>query len=230
MPQEEVFSAVAEEAGRLANADAAQVCRYQPDGSVVRVAAWGAGESLDPADPPKSPAAVSAPIVVDGQAWGLVVVTTTGAERMAEGTERRIAGFTELAATAISNAQARADLAASRTRVVTAADEVRRQIERDLHDGTQQRLVTLALELRGIYDRHPDLPDLRGELAHVSEGLADLLEELREISRGVHPAILSQAGLGPALRTLARRAAGPTRPAGRGSWGCGTGSRPPAAP
>jgi signal transduction histidine kinase len=96
-------------------------------------------------------------------------------------------------------------------RVVTAADETRRRIERNLHDGIQQRLVTLSLELRGIHDACPQLPglDLRGRLSGVSEGMVSLLDELREISRGVHPAILSQAGLEPALKSLARRAALP---------------------
>src|SRR5260370_21223209 len=154
---------------------------------------------------------VGIPIVVDGRVWGLVAVTTTRAERMAVGTEHRIADFTELAATAIANAQAHEDLATSRMRVVTAADEMRRKIERNLHDGTQQRLVAVSLELRGIYDSCAGSPELQGRLAHMAEGLVSLLEELREISRGVHPAILSHAGLGPALKSLARRAALPVK-------------------
>jgi signal transduction histidine kinase len=249
VPEEEIFAAVAGEVGRLADADTVQVYRYEPDDSIVRVAAWGSGaEELqigaryrtgghnaatlvlrsgesaridDAATITGEPAAVAAklrfqsvvgaPIAVDGRVWGLVAVTTTRPEPMPADTEQRIAGFTELAATAISNAQAHSDLAASRTRVVAAADEMRRRIERNLHDGTQQRLVTLALELRSMYDSCPELPELRGRLSHLTEGLASLLEELREISHGVHPAILSQAGLGPALRSLARRAALPVK-------------------
>jgi signal transduction histidine kinase len=123
------------------------------------------------------------------------------------GSEDRVANFTELVGTAIANAESRAELTASRARVVTASDETRRRLERDLHDGVQQRLVSLALTLRAASDRlPPDLDELRGSLAQVGEGLAGALKELQEISRGIHPAILSEGGLGPALKTLARRA------------------------
>jgi signal transduction histidine kinase len=97
-------------------------------------------------------------------------------------------------------------LAASRRRIVAATDEARRQIERNLHDGTQQRLVSLGLAVRAAEaDVPPDRRGLRVELSGIATGLMDAVAELREISRGVHPAILSEAGLGPALRTLARR-------------------------
>lgn len=154
--------------------------------------------------------AVGSPIVVDGRLWGMVVASTTRPEPMGPDTEQRIGGFTELVATAISNTQARAELAASRLRVVAAADEMRRRIERNLHDGTQQRLVTLALKLRTLHDElGPGVPGLDAELTQIEDGLAGLLEELREISRGLHPPTLSEYGLGPALRSLARRAALP---------------------
>jgi signal transduction histidine kinase len=101
---------------------------------------------------------------------------------------------------------AREELAASRARIVAAADETRRRIERDLHDGIQQRLVTLGLELRGIRDVvAPERRDLEAGLSHLEDGLKEVLDELREISRGLHPAILSEGGLGPALKSLARR-------------------------
>ena len=117
-----------------------------------------------------------------------------------------MAEFTDLVATAIANADSRSQLAASRRRIVAAADEARRQIERNLHDGTQQRLVTLGLAVRvAAADISPDRSDLRVELSRIATGLMDAVAELREISRGIHPAILSRAGLGPALRTLARR-------------------------
>lgn len=104
----------------------------------------------------------------------------------------------------------RAELAASRARIVTAADETRRQIERDLHDGVQQRLVSLALEQRSAQEMvPPELRELRAQLSRVVDGLAGALEELQEISRGIHPAILTQGGLAPALKTLARRSAVP---------------------
>jgi signal transduction histidine kinase len=104
----------------------------------------------------------------------------------------------------------RAELAASRSRVVVAADETRRRIERDLHDGTQQRLVSLSLQLRLAESTVPaELEEARATIGGVAGELNRVIDELREISRGIHPAILSEGGLGPALRTLARRSAIP---------------------
>ena len=106
----------------------------------------------------------------------------------------------------------RAELTASRARVVAAADETRRRLERDLHDGAQQRLVSLSLDLRAAEASVPaGLGDLKDHLAHVAKGLTDAVDDLREISRGLHPAVLSRGGLGPALKTLARRSAVPVR-------------------
>ncbi len=150
---------------------------------------------------------VASPINVEGRLWGAVNAwTRRGA--FPSGTADRMADFTELVATAISNAESRAEAAASRTRIVAAADETRRRIERDLHDGTQQRLVSLGLELRLAQGMVPaELPELDTEIGRVSGELTGVAEDLREISRGIHPAILSEGGLGPALKTLARRAA-----------------------
>jgi signal transduction histidine kinase len=121
-----------------------------------------------------------------------------------------MAGFTELIGTAIANADSRAQLTASRARIVAAADDARRRIERDLHDGTQQRLVALSLTLRLAQSSVPaDLPELETQIGQVTDDLTAAIEELRELARGIHPAILSEGGLGPALRTLARRAAIP---------------------
>ena len=118
--------------------------------------------------------------------------------------------FGELAATAISNAVSLAELAASRARIVATADETRRRIQRDLHDGAQQRLVSLTLELRTAESKvPPELSDLRAELAQMARGLAAAVEDLQEISRGIHPAILSKGGLAPALKSLCGRAAVP---------------------
>jgi signal transduction histidine kinase len=106
--------------------------------------------------------------------------------------------------------RSRAELGASRARIVAAADETRRQIERDLHDGVQQRLLSLALAQRTAEAIvPPELYELRVQLSQVAEGLMDALDELQEISRGIHPAILAQGGLAPALKTLARRSAVP---------------------
>jgi signal transduction histidine kinase len=121
-----------------------------------------------------------------------------------------LAEFAELIATIIGNANSRAELHASRARIVAAADEARRRIERDLHDGVQQRLVSLALDLRAVQAAVPDEQDeLRTELARLAEGMAGLLDDLRETARGIHPAVLDSGGLGPALKALARRSAVP---------------------
>ena len=153
---------------------------------------------------------VGAPIVVDGRVWGTISASSTKPEPFPEAAEARIMGFAELVATAISNAVSRAQLAASRARVVAAADETRRRIERDLHDGIQQRLVSLGLDLRAAEEgMPPHEAELKRELARVTEGLTDALDELRELARGIHPAILSEGGLAPALKALARRSAVP---------------------
>jgi signal transduction histidine kinase len=152
---------------------------------------------------------VAVPIVVDGRLWGVISVGTRHGPFPAD-TEQRMAGFTELVGTAIANADSRAQLTTSRARIVAAADDARRRIERDLHDGTQQRLVALSLTLRVAQSTVPAaLPALQTQIGRVADELTGAIEELREIARGIHPAILSEGGLGPALRTLARRAAIP---------------------
>ena len=149
---------------------------------------------------------VGSPVVVDGRLWGVMIASSRQPEPLPPDAESRISAFTEIIATAISNAQARADLAASRARIVAAADDTRRRIERDLHDGTQQRLVTLGLELRAIEAIvPPEQVELRAELARVASELGSAVEDLREFSHGIHPAILSEGGLGPALKALGRR-------------------------
>ena len=121
----------------------------------------------------------------------------------APGDRRTAREVSELIATAIANAEGSAELGASRRRIVAAADEARRRIERDLHDGIQQRLIALTFRARAMVRRSPDeLPGLSAELA---EGLKEVSDELREVARGIHPTILTEAGLGPALRALARR-------------------------
>jgi signal transduction histidine kinase len=150
--------------------------------------------------------------VVEGRLWGGVSVSSKQPEPLPPDTESRIANFAELVATAIANAEARTELAASRARVVAAADETRRRLERNLHDGAQQRLVSLALELRGAEATvGSERGDLGRQLSRIGEGLNGVLEDLRKISRGLHPAILSEAGLKPALKALARRSAVPVQ-------------------
>jgi signal transduction histidine kinase len=152
---------------------------------------------------------VAAPIIVNGAVWGLVVIGST-AGPVPDDAEDHLAEFTELLGAAVANTQSRAELSASRARVVAAADETRRRLERDLHDGIQQRLVTLALKARTIETMTPRPADeIQCELSVLADGLGTSLEEVREISRGIHPAVLSEAGLGPALKALARRSAVP---------------------
>jgi PAS domain S-box-containing protein len=153
---------------------------------------------------------VGTPIVVEGRLWGAMTVSSTTQQPLPADTEARLASFTELVATAIANAESRAQLTASRARIVTASDEARRRIERNLHDGAQQRLVSIALELRLANSLLPaELEEPRETLNRVSSELNEVLDDLREISRGIHPMILTQGGLGPAMRTLARRSAIP---------------------
>jgi signal transduction histidine kinase len=149
---------------------------------------------------------VGAPISVEGRLWGVVVAASMSDEPLPADTEARLSGFTELVATAIANAEANAELKASRARIVATADQTRRRIERDLHDGAQQRLVTLALQVRAAQAKVPaQLDKLTADLDHVAAGLASTLDELREFARGIHPAILANGGLAPALNTLVRR-------------------------
>ncbi len=152
----------------------------------------------------------ASPIFVEGRLWGVVSVAYDN--QLPPRAEERLEKFSELIATAIGNAESSAELAASRRRIVAAADEARRQIERDLHDGIQQRLVSLGLELRAVQAAvPPQHGEIEGGLSRVSESLARVSHELREIARGIHPAILAEGGLKPALGVLSRRSAVPVQ-------------------
>jgi signal transduction histidine kinase len=154
-------------------------------------------------------AAVGAPIIVDGRVWGAAIVGSSRGP-LPEDTEERVEEFTDLVATAIANAETHTELTASRARIVAAADDARRRIERDLHDGAQQRLVSLGLEMRAAEaSLPPGLHSFKEQISHLVTGLAGVSADLQEISRGIHPAILSKGGLGPALKTLARRSSVP---------------------
>jgi signal transduction histidine kinase len=149
---------------------------------------------------------VGAPVIVEGRLWGMVAGYSPQDQLLPADTEARLASYTELVATAIANAQSRAELMASRARIVAAADEARRRIERDLHDGIQQRLVALGLQLRMAQATvPPQLGELEGALSQIAQGLTSVFDELREIAHGIHPAILSEGGLARALRALGRR-------------------------
>jgi signal transduction histidine kinase len=154
---------------------------------------------------------VTAPVFVEGRLWGAIAVSSR-AEPVPAGTEPWLENFAELVATAVANADAHTQLVASRARVVAAADETRRRIERDLHDGLQQRLVSVGLDLRVAQSMlPPELAEARAQLGRVAAELEQAIDDLREISRGIHPVILSEGGLTPALRTLARRSAVPVQ-------------------
>jgi signal transduction histidine kinase/uncharacterized protein YoaH (UPF0181 family) len=148
--------------------------------------------------------AVGVPVVVDGTLWGVMAVGSR--EILPAEFEDRLAKFTELLATAIANAEGRAELDASRARIVATADATRRRIERDLHDGAQQQLVWLALALRAAQAAVPEeLEQHRSELGRVVDGLTTALDDLREVALGIHPAGLSDDGLTPALNRLVAR-------------------------
>jgi PAS domain S-box-containing protein len=154
--------------------------------------------------------AVGAPVTFGGRLWGALLVSSVDETPFPEGAEQRIADFAELVALALANAEAREELRASRARIVEAGDAARRRIERNLHDGAQQRLVALSLLLRLC------LTKLRkgdggaiGLLEEANAELAGAIQELRELARGIHPAILTDHGLLPALEMLAGRATVP---------------------
>jgi GAF domain-containing protein len=154
--------------------------------------------------------AVASPIVVEGATWGVIAAVSRQSEPLPLDAESRLVEFSRHAAMAVANAKSRSDLAESRARIVRAGDEARRRFERDLHDGAQQRLVSLGLELRSAEATvPPEMGELRPRLCRLGTGLSDVLDDLRELSRGLHPAVLSEDGLSPALSSLALRSAVP---------------------
>ena len=148
---------------------------------------------------------VAAPIFVGGVPWGAVAIAA--AERLPADSEARLMAFCELVSLAVASAQAREDLQSSRARIVKAGDEQRRRLERNLHDGAQQRLVSVALTLRLVRSRLGGDPssDVEPLLDRAADELDNALEELRELARGLHPAALTEQGLSSALRALAHR-------------------------
>jgi signal transduction histidine kinase len=241
---EEVFQAVAEEAGRLLHVRSAATIRYEggqawtvgrwadehdpggflvgtsvpledSDGLTAIVARTGKPARIEDYEDVRGHAAelmrangfrsaVAAPIVAGGRTWGLVLVASVAS--LGSDAEMRLAGFAELVALALEGAQARAELNALSVRILEAGVTERRRLERNLHDGAQQRLVALAVQLR-VLEKKLGQPDvavkmLRGAAAELEHALS----ELRELARGLHPAVLADRGLAPALETLASRA------------------------
>ena len=186
-------------------------------GAIARVAQTGRTARIDlDAEPAavrermlaaKVSSGVAAPIVVSGRLWGATSLSNGGGGSFPAGIEERLEKFTSLVAVALANAEAREELTASRARIVQAGDAERRRLERNLHDGAQQRLVTLALHLRIAESRLADDTAAAAELiAEACDELALALEELRELARGIHPAILTDHGLTPAVEALSARA------------------------
>ncbi|GAA2325856.1 hypothetical protein GCM10010170_000300 [Dactylosporangium salmoneum] len=151
-------------------------------------------------------AVVGVPIVVDGRLWGVAGVAWPRPEPLPADTEARVADFTDLAATAIANADSKAELAASRARLVAAADQARQRIERDLHDGAMQHFLAVAMQLGAAQAAlPPEQQQARAELSRALFGLNSAMDNLRELSRGIHPTLLASGGLPSALKALARR-------------------------
>jgi PAS domain S-box-containing protein len=157
-------------------------------------------------------ASVAAPVQVSGRLWGALVASAYQPEDLADGAEGQLCDFAELIAQALANADAYERLAASRARIVEAGDAERRRLERNLHDGAQQRLVSLALRLRMIESAAAtDPPSARDQVSQASAELGEALDELRELARGIHPAVLTDRGLDAAVDALVARSRVPVR-------------------
>jgi signal transduction histidine kinase len=152
-------------------------------------------------------AGVAAPVTVGGRLWGVLAAATTSDDPLPEGLEQRLCDFADLVAQALANADAYAKLASSRAHVVAVGDAERRRLERNLHDGAQQRLVSVAIGLSVVARKLDTEPGTAREvLAAAQEDLTQGLAELRELARGIHPVVLTERGLGPALDSLLARA------------------------
>jgi signal transduction histidine kinase len=155
---------------------------------------------------------VGCPITVGGHLWGMIAMCSLDSRPPPDDTEERLEEFVGLLATAIANAENRNELLASSARIVAASDEARRRIERSLNTGPHRRLVALSEELRETQSLvEPGQDDLQEQLTRTMKGLDSVLDDLREISRGLHPATLSRSGLRRALESLTQRSEVPVR-------------------
>jgi signal transduction histidine kinase len=151
--------------------------------------------------------AIAAPVIINANLEGALVALRPGGKAFPPECEVRLRSFADLVSQSIANAQAQEEMRASRARIVRAGDEARQKLERNLHDGAQQRLVSASISLRLATAKLPDFPDdAQKILIGASEELTHAIDELRELARGIHPAILTEHGLGPALEGLAERA------------------------
>jgi signal transduction histidine kinase len=189
--------------------EGAPVHRVYKTGRPIRV---DLGEPLTPASfrerllMHKVHSFLAAPIEVSSRLWGAVAVSLAPPLSFPHGAEERLRAFTQLVSLALANEEARGQLAASRARLVSAGDEERRRLERNLHDGAQQHLVSVSVALRLAQSKLAADTSSADELLEGAKAeLAVALEELRELARGIHPAVLTERGLGPALASLADR-------------------------
>ncbi|RKQ86870.1 histidine kinase [Solirubrobacter pauli] len=220
VPADELFDAVTDEVCELLDADETQLLRYERDGTTRVV-----GPGDDPAAtearrmaarvrlggrPVRSGShadrcSVAAPVAIEDRLWGAMVATWAHGGTSTVDVEARMAQFTDLVATAIANAESRSALAASRARAVATADETRRRIERDLHDGAQQRLthtvITLKFALAALDDHAPAAELVREALEHAERATS----ELRDLAHGILPAALRSGGLDAGIETLVAR-------------------------
>jgi signal transduction histidine kinase len=234
--QTEVLEAVTAEAGMLFEAAAVALVRWQGiQDEVIVDASWSAPRSPafavgslyhpDPrgptfscletgavcrgseSSPERGPmCAISAPVITAGRLHGALTATRDVDDPFPSGAETRLRSYADLAAQAIANERAQAELRASRARIVRTADEARRRLERNLHDGAQQRLVSVSLAMRLVEQMLEADPATAHVVLHeASNELEEALQELRELARGLHPAMLSERGLAPALAAVSAR-------------------------
>jgi signal transduction histidine kinase len=235
-PQAEVLDAAARLVGELYQAQAVYLVRWQgvldevvvlggwsedgdsaiATGSLYHPAPGGAAlttletgfptRAAEPSPELGARCAIAAPVIVNATLFGALDALRDADEPFPAGAEVRLRSFADLVAQSIANAHARAEMQASRARIVRAGDEARRKLERNLHDGAQQRFVAASLSLRTGIAKLETAPELaQAMLGAASEELAQGIEELRELARGIHPAILTEQGLGVALEVLAAR-------------------------
>jgi signal transduction histidine kinase len=236
-PQAEVLDAVTSEAGRLFGASTVTLVRWEGvQDEVVVVAAWndaetapiesgslyhpgagsatlavletGVASSSQESSPERGTCwVIAAPVIIKGSLLGALTASRFGSAMFPAGAEVHLRSFADLAAQSIANERAQAELRASRARIVRTADETRRRLERNLHDGAQQRLLSVSVTLRLAANTLASAPEETGRLlTAASEELNEALEELRDLARGLHPATLTKYGLVPALDALSKRA------------------------
>jgi signal transduction histidine kinase len=236
-PEREVLDAVTREVGELFAADGVNLVRWEGVlDEVIVIGSWRGGKDPIPPRSPYHPGpegvtikvletgvptrgdesspelgercVIAAPVIVNARLWGALVAMRSPGDPFPSGAEIRLRSFSDLMAQSIANTLAQEELRASRARLVEAGDSARRKLERNLHDGAQQRLVAVSISLRLALAKlaGPGINDARPLLASAADELTHAIDELRELARGIHPAILTDRGLGPALEALAGRA------------------------